>query len=171
MHQKTPRVRNPLTIPLPLWAYRPPSNTPLSGPTPLTTPNYSLITWCTFAQLRHKFPIGYNGTPDIHPRWTVHRPIYAYMHKNHHTQTAKRFPPKTRIWQLGSRRRWAWTCISTMRTACWCWESRLQRTTSTTREFTAEQTNCEWTDKQTNRLTDRQADILITILCTLPGAM
>ena len=37
-------------------------------PTPLTNPNGILIHWRTCAQLRNKFPIGYNGMPHIHPK-------------------------------------------------------------------------------------------------------
>jgi len=39
------------------------SNAPVPGLTPLTTPNGSSIALRTFAQQRHKVPIGYNGTP------------------------------------------------------------------------------------------------------------
>ena len=37
-------------------------------PNPLTTPNDSSIGSHTSAQLRNNVPIGYNGTPQIHPR-------------------------------------------------------------------------------------------------------
>jgi len=36
--------------------------------TPLTTPNDSLIAAFTSSQLCNKVPIGYNGTPKIHPQ-------------------------------------------------------------------------------------------------------
>ena len=39
----------------------------MPGPTPLTTPNDSLIAVRTSRQLCNKVPIGYNGTPYIHP--------------------------------------------------------------------------------------------------------
>jgi len=55
------------TQPLPLEACGLPSNTWMPGSTPLTTPNDSSIVVCTSTQLRrNKFPIGYNGTPQIH---------------------------------------------------------------------------------------------------------
>ena len=53
--------------PLPLEARGLPSNTWMPGPTPLTVPNDSSIDICTFTQWRNKVPIGYNGTPQIHP--------------------------------------------------------------------------------------------------------
>jgi len=47
-----------------------PSNTPITGPTPLTTPNGSLIGSHTFTQLCHRvpFPIGYDWTSHIYPQ-------------------------------------------------------------------------------------------------------
>jgi len=51
--------------PLPLEAHGPPSNTSMLGPTPLTTPNDSLISSRTSAQLRNKGPIAYNGMHQI----------------------------------------------------------------------------------------------------------
>jgi len=41
------------------------SNTPMPGSTTLTTQNGSSISSRTFEQLRHKVPMGYNGTPHI----------------------------------------------------------------------------------------------------------
>jgi len=43
-----------------------PHNAPMPGPTPLTAPNGSWIASRTFAQLRKKLPVGYNGTPRIY---------------------------------------------------------------------------------------------------------
>jgi len=54
--------------PLPLEARGLPSNTWMPGPTPLTTPNDSSIAARTSTQRRNKVPIGYNGTPQIHPQ-------------------------------------------------------------------------------------------------------
>ena len=44
------------------------SNTPKHGPIPLTTPNNSSIGSHISTQLHNKGPIGYNGTPEIHPQ-------------------------------------------------------------------------------------------------------
>ena len=54
--------------PLPLAERGPPSNTPMPELTPLTAPNDSSISSCTFTQLCHKVSIGCNGTPQIHPQ-------------------------------------------------------------------------------------------------------
>ena len=43
----------------------------MPGPTPLTTSNDSSIAVCTSTQRRNKVPIGYNGTPEIHPKLPV----------------------------------------------------------------------------------------------------
>jgi len=40
----------------------------MPGPTTLTTPNDSSITLRTFTHICNKVPIGYNGTPCIHPQ-------------------------------------------------------------------------------------------------------
>lgn len=48
-------------------------NTPFLGPTPLTTPNGSMIFSHLLAQWRHKFPTGYNGQPHIHPKIVPYR--------------------------------------------------------------------------------------------------
>jgi len=53
--------------PLPLEACGLPSNTCMPGPTPLTMPNDSSIALRTSTQQRNKVPIGYDGTPQIHP--------------------------------------------------------------------------------------------------------
>jgi len=45
-----------------------PSNTPTPGLIPVTTPNGSSIGSRTFAQLYHKVPTGYNGTPISTPK-------------------------------------------------------------------------------------------------------
>jgi len=50
------------------WGMWTPSNTWMPGPTPLTTPNDSSISSHTNTQLYNKFPLGYNGTPQIHPQ-------------------------------------------------------------------------------------------------------
>jgi len=54
----------------------------MPGTTPLTTPNDISIASGTFAQLRHKVPIDYNGTPHILPQncpfpWAI--PISVYL--------------------------------------------------------------------------------------------
>ena len=51
-----------------LYAILTPSNTPLPGLTPLTTPNGSSIASRTFTQLCNKVPIGCAGMPYIHPK-------------------------------------------------------------------------------------------------------
>jgi len=57
--QKTPER------PLHIGAPRPISNTRIPKPTPLTTPNDSMISPRTSIQLCNKVPIGNNGTPKI----------------------------------------------------------------------------------------------------------
>jgi len=52
---------------LPLKAREPPSNTWMPGPTQLATPHDSSIVLRIFTQRRNKVPIGYKGTPQIHP--------------------------------------------------------------------------------------------------------
>jgi len=44
----------------------PPSNTPMPGPTSLTSPNKSLICLCTSTQLCNKGPIRFSGMPQLH---------------------------------------------------------------------------------------------------------
>jgi len=56
--------------PLPLEARGLPSNTWMPGPAPLTAPNDSSIALRNSTQRRNKVPIGYNGTPQIHPQTT-----------------------------------------------------------------------------------------------------
>ena len=50
----------------------------MPGPTPLTTPHDSSIALCTFTQRCNKVPIGYNGTPQIHP------PNFPFPFDDHH---------------------------------------------------------------------------------------
>jgi len=57
----------PATAPSP-WGLWTTSSTSMPGSTPLTTPNDSLISSCTSAQLCNKVLIGYNGMPQIHPK-------------------------------------------------------------------------------------------------------
>ena len=61
---KTPRNVPNCLFPL---QHADPSNTPMPGPTTLTTPNKSSISSHTSTQLCNKVPIGYTGTPQIHP--------------------------------------------------------------------------------------------------------
>jgi len=71
--------------PLPLEACGPPSNTWMPWPTPLTTPNDSSIALRTSTQRRNKVPIGYNGTPQIHP------PKCPFRFDDHHQNLIHRF--------------------------------------------------------------------------------
>ena len=64
-----------------LAACWPPSNTPMPGPTTLTTPKNSSIGSRTSTQLGNKVPIGYHETPQIHSQncpfpFDDHHPIY-----------------------------------------------------------------------------------------------
>jgi len=95
---------NPKTSPSHWWMWTA-SNTTAPGPTPLTTPNSSLIASCTFAQLHHKVPIG--GTPHIHPKIaplceTIANPNYLphfwtqlTYHPKWHPDPVIRFPQST----------------------------------------------------------------------------
>jgi len=79
------------------WGPAPPSNTPMPGPTPFTTPNGSLIASCTFAQLCHKVPNGYNWMPNIHPQncpfpWGNLHPFYLPHPWSQLTHHPKRHP-------------------------------------------------------------------------------
>ena len=59
----------PKSTPFPVSDVNPHSVHQCLGPphSPVTTPNDSSIGSHTSAQLHNKFPIGYNGTPQIHP--------------------------------------------------------------------------------------------------------
>jgi len=55
-------------LPRPLAQCRPSSNTAMPGPTARTIPNHSSDGSCTFAQLRRKVSIDFNGAPPIFPQ-------------------------------------------------------------------------------------------------------
>ena len=70
--------KNPRNSPFPL-RHVDPSNTSMPGPTALTMPNDSSIGSCTSVHLCNKGPIGYSGTPLIHPLpFDDHHPICYY---------------------------------------------------------------------------------------------
>jgi len=73
------------------WGTWTPSNTWMPWVTPLTTPNDSSIAARTSAQLRNKGPIGYNGTPQIHP-FDDHHPIYYTHPSTDPTHQPRRHP-------------------------------------------------------------------------------
>jgi len=60
---KWERTSKTSSVPWGMWTL---SETLMPEMTPLTAPNGSSITSCTFAQLRNKVTIGYNGMPHIH---------------------------------------------------------------------------------------------------------
>jgi len=75
----------------------PPCNTPMTGPTPLTTSNGSSIDLHTFTQLRHKVSSGYNGMPHINPQnypllWAISSTNYLSHPRTQPTHHSKCHP-------------------------------------------------------------------------------
>ena len=98
--------------PLPLEARGLPSNTWMPGPTTLTTPNESSIAVRTSTQRHNKVPIGYNGTPQIHPKMPL---PFDDHHQNliHPYQARPHSPPQTRVGIAGGWKGWTPQFMST----------------------------------------------------------
>jgi len=91
-HSKT-QLKPSKTSPFP-WARVPPSNTPMSGSTPLTNRNGGSIASRNLVQLRNKVLTGYTGMPHIHSKTAPSHGVIANPNYVPHLWTQPTHHPK-----------------------------------------------------------------------------